>query len=665
MIGTFLLVGTVETASAFVQYPTSQNRDYTHQTTTSPIVTPQLSSSEARRWLSLASSLSSTTFDYEYDPPNPDASPGPPAAYFEDLSTSYPKGTPAGLRGEAIRSALLSHRCIGWDLSDGLLSMGGMLQIRGRGTLPFLNNKLTQQFGSGKSGNAAASSSTMSNSYQEACMLDAKGRLIDLLRVAVIHPELAYVLTSPGYSSQDLLERLDPFVFPLDEVELTCYNSEGDHPATSFTYTLMSTQYLDVQKVMREQAALPLSSSGMVFPGTQQSVMWSVNDGVQILVVPSTGLPAVAGVGYTLVFFGTNGESATQLGRQTWQRLISEYNSDGPIEVGAREYETLRIEVGQPAYGLEFGKGIVASSSPAFIEGDDSKTGKDSMIKTSPLELHFRSTLNLDKGCYLGQEGIASVLKNPRGPPRTLYSVIFDDDFNLYETQSRGDNSKVENLTVLPRPGQTLYALGSNEKLMVGSLTSVGEAGGTGGRETLALALVKRADSIQKQMKELDLEISREMEDFFDVKAGGSGMIQPPPMDPLDGLEVIVEGTFTVGVLKCIPSRRGIRRDGNMFDERLTVEGLAEEESILVKTTARAYQEEVGSTGSSSSSSSSMMDLDDSATLEEIQAEAVKAAAEAEAAASEAKRKAEKLEMLKKRAEEAMARRKGKGKQQE
>ena len=48
------------------------------------------------------------------------------------------------------------------------------------------------------------------------------------------------------------------------------------------------------------------------------------------------------------------------------------------------------------------------------------------------------------------------------------------------------------------------------------------------------------------------------------------------------------------------------------------------------------------------------------ASLQQIEAEAVKAAEEAKAAAAEAKRKAEKMEMLKKRAEEAMARRKQK-----
>jgi hypothetical protein len=228
-----------------------------------------------------------------------------------------------------------------------------------------------------------------------------------------------------------------------------------------------------------------------------------------------------------------------------------------------------------------------------------------------------------------------------------LYAVLFQDDFNVYESQSRGDKSNVENLTTLPQPGQNIFALGSNEQLLVGTLTSVGEAGGTGNPTTVALALVKRADSLQKQMKELDLEIPRDAKTFLDSDvASGSGMVQPPPMDPLDGLEVVVEGTFTVGILRSVPSRR-LRRNSNMFDDSIKVEGLPDMDLRLEANTA------IGT-------SSSDGDLDDQATLEQIQAEAAKAAAEAEAAAAEAKRKAEKMEMLKKRAEEAMAKRKQK-----
>jgi folate-binding Fe-S cluster repair protein YgfZ len=507
---------------------------------------------------------------------------------------------------------------------------GGILKIEGRGTLEFLHNKLTANF--------LTPVDSINNflDFQEACLLDAKGRLVDWLRVSVLSNERepqAWILTSPGpFSSADLLERLDPFVFPMDQVTLTSFDKTQEN---AFAFSLASTQYEHVRKVIldlqKTDKKLPLSTSGMVFPsGRYQSALWEVNDQLQILVVPSVGLPSVACVGYSFVFMGSR--EATQLGRSVLEYLIGDDNAVGPIEVGPRELETLRVQAGQPGFGHEFGRHQAASRS-----------NNDDMIKTSPLELHWKSTLNLEKGCYLGQEGVASMLKNPRGPPRLLYSVIFQDDFNCYEAQSRGDNSGVDNLTLLPQPGQNLYALGSNEKILVGTITSMGEAGGTGSPDTVALALVKRPDSVQKQMKEMQIEIPRNDGDFSDTDImSGSGILQPPPMDPLDGLEIIVEGTFTIGVLRSIATRR-FRHDANMFDDSIQVKELDERP----KKASPWQKDDQAASG-------------DSDVIKDIEAVAAKAAEEAERAAQEAKRKAEKMEMLKKRAEEAMSRRKQK-----
>ena len=602
---------------------------------------------------------------YEYIPPNPDASPG--KFHMPELRSSYPPGTPAGLRGEAIRSVLTTtERCIGWNLSTNTeTSMGGLLQISGRGTLDFLNGKLTRDF-----------RNISGNSFREACLLDAKGRLIDVLRVTLEDDNRrALVLTSPGHSSADLLKRLDPFVFPMDEVKLTNFcNDKTDESGDnhSFAFTLASTQYKHVQDVIREQSKLLLDDDEMVFPGMSQGVIWkprgNTGDNVQILVVPSTGVSFAACVGYTFVFFGS-GSDATTLGRQIWEHLIAEDNLEGPVEVGALEYETLRVEAGQPAYGHEYGIALATRRQKkleqetkriANDEGGKRKKKKTSsdLIKTSPFELHFNSMVDLDKGCYLGQEGIAAVLRNSRGAPRTLYTVVFQDDFNIYESQSRGDKSSFDNLTNLPRPGQKLYALGSNEELQVGTLTSVGEAGGTGGGSTVGLALIKRADGIQKRMKELDLEIPRDANNFLDVDVStGSGIIQPPPMDTLEGLEIIVEGTFTVGVLKAIPSRQpGMRRNSNMYDPDVEVESIEDFESTLSSSSTTQSE----STEIEDGIDDMNIDDNDLAELEQLETEVAQATAAAEAAAAEAKRKADKMELLKKRADEAMARRKEK-----
>lgn len=197
-------------------------------------------------------------------------------------------------------------------------------------------------------------------------------------------------------------------------------------------------------------------------------------------------------------------------------------------------------------------------------------------------------------------------------------------------------------------PGQQLFVLGSSERIAVGTLTSVGEAGGSGDATTVALALIKRPDTIQKQMKDMDLGIDRDIARMHKMEVEvGSGIIQPPPMDPLDGLRVNVQGTFSVGVLKSVPSRR-MQRDANMFDDSIRVR------NILLD----GFPSDV-------SLQNGLKDVKGAKPIEmqspqELQAELEMAKLEAETATQNAKRKAEKLDLLKKRAEEAMARRKQK-----
>jgi len=545
-----------------------------------------------------------SSFEYEYIAPNPDASPQEEPS---QLVSAYPEGTPPGLRGEAVRSALRSGRCIGWQQQQSSSSSqdnvgeGGILQIKGTGTRDFLNNKFTQEF--------TLNSGT---TYQEACLLDAKGRLVDRLMISLTDEETAFIMTSPGHSSTDLLARLDPFVFPLDRISLANLDT--------CTFSLASIQWKDIELAIQTLPTVQKNPGSFPFPRrADQCTVWNWDNGssTQVLVIPSIGgIPSQVCVGFTFVFFGPEGKTD---GRQVWNFLTGDSNAMGPIGIGPAEYEPLRIEGGVPAFGREMGK----------------------TVKTSPLELHLKDTINMDKGCYLGQEGVASIVKNPRGPPRMLYSVVFDDDVNTYETRSRGDKSTLENLTRMPHTGDNLYALGSNEKINVGTITSVAEAGSTGKRCVVGLALIRRADSILKQLKEFDIEIDRGDED-----TESDGMIMPPPLDPLDGMEIIVGGTFTTGRLKMVPSR-GFRKGQNIFtlEERVTVRDYFDEASPT--TTLRSPVVDDGEDNIAPK-------VDPAKQL----AEAAKAEAAAKAMEAEVRRKAEKMEMLKKRAEEAMARRK-------
>ena len=520
---------------------------------------------------------------------------------YEDLPSTYPDGIPAGMRAEAITSALKSGRCIGWNLQSppNRLSSGGMLEIKGKGMKDFLNNKLTQQFDS---------FSGERSYFDEACLLTPKGRVVDRLKVARTDDQTAYLLTSPGYSAQTLSNQLDPFIFPLDQIELSLYKK-----ATVFT--LASTQWLHVQDVIRRQVLKDEPSSTVnnakLPMSTSQSTLLQLEDGIKLLIMPSTGLPQQLCVGYTLVFFSENTNDSSTRGQAIWDFLTSEENADGPIALGAREYENLRILAGQSAFGRELAQDV------------------------SPLELAWDATVSLEKGCYLGQEGVASIVKNPRGPPRTIYQVVFDDDENVYNNEG----SSADNLTRYPKVGDKLFVLGSNGEIQAGTITSTAEPGGTGEACTVGLALIRRADSILKQMKKLDLEPYQPPVNMLDEiesssAPDASGMIEPPPLDPLDGLEVIIGDSFTIGRLRMVPSRR-YRPGTSLLDPMIEVDELPEEGKEMA---VKIQSEETSAA--------------------ETQEETTTSVEEAEAAAAEAKRKAEKMEMLKKRAEEAMARRK-------
>lgn len=637
-------------------------------------------------------SSSSITIDFEYEPPNPGANYYN-SIYQTDLSSAYPPGTPSGLRGEAVRSALRSGQCIAYKFDQTPLQHG-LLRVQGQGTLNFLNNKLSNKF-------AMPSSSSQSNScglFRAAALLTARGRMIDRVGVAVLAPSssssskpCAYIQTSPRHKASDLFARLDPFVFPLDQVKLEALGD--DH---AFGFTLASIQRKDVIRAFDKFVRPKLGITNDIQLPTilKECLAWHNpdNGSLQLLAMPTVDLPDCAAAGYTFWYFGKDNDD--KVGQTIWQTLTSDANSQGPVAIGPLEYESLRIQAGQPGFGFE-------------MTGRDEKTSDTT--PATPLELHAGSDvlIDTDKGCYMGQEGIASILKNPRGPPRLLYQVVFGDEFNLYDSETAGEaasSTAVENLTRLPQPGDTLYVLGSNEEIAVGTLTSVAEPGSSGDPETLGLALVRRADSILKSMQARDLAIPR-VYDITEQQDSSSGIIQPPPMDPLDGLEVILQGTFTVGTLRSIPSRR-FAPGRNMFDEdvpdfvndwslsdqddsgsegsaRVTRVPLAEgrasgdvyeprpkrtrdTQDEIPTWTNNEEEDAIAAEWERDDQTDSEPSNEDKGELEleqaRIEAEAAQKAAEV--AAAEAERKAAKMEMLRKRAEEAMAKRKAKQKGQ-
>ena len=629
----------------------------------------------SNRSLLRRSSSSSSNFDYEYIPPRNAEEGRALLKQPSSLPSSYPDGTPAGLRGEAIRSAIRS-RCIGWNFGIDSPLQYGIVEIVGTNSdspaqsmeflTQFLNGKFTRQF----SVNSAAT-------FKEASFLNAKGRLVDRIGIAVCSSSsktaAAYLLTSPGHRSEDLYQVLDKFVFPFDNVRLR-------HSRNFVVFSLLSSKHGILQECF-DRIMLPrlradgslLSEAEYMLPPIDQSLSISLAD-TTLVVLPTAGLPSCAGWGYTFCFLPHQETSPSDtVGARLWRYLISEECPDGPIELGALEYETLRIECGQPAYSMEMTAKASRFDMKGVGDGEDTDASTSSAsTPASPLELGLQGTIDLDKGCYQGQEGIASILKNKRGPPRSLYQVVFPDETNIYDYQSQGEltsnrGTTPENLTRMPLPNDTLYVLGSNEEIMVGRITSVAEPSGTGEPVTLALALIRRADSILASMKQMGIDMPMD-----DVTIGSStdasGLIPPPPLDPLDGLEVIIGGTYTMGTLRILPSRRGgIRK--NLFsndDIPMFVHNLPSDEETNDLVPLTKLNDDSGRT--STVRSPLMVEdaviegssLDDDMEIGDESEDLNRAIAEAEEAAKEAQRKAEKLEMLRRRAEEAMERRKQK-----
>jgi hypothetical protein len=470
----------------------------------------------------------------------------------------------------------------------------------------------------------------------------------------------AFVMPSPGHEGTALFQIFDPFIFPMDQVRLK------DLSESSCLFALASTELAHVDAVFVDQflpklrglVSDPSSFRSVVLPKQRESLKMNLGESSKgrLLILPHIGLPECAMVGYTFLFL--NDEK--NIGNDVWQHLIGDNNPRGPVEVKGLEYESLRIEAGQPAFGHEV--------TGAWKEPE--------ITSPTPLELHQNAgVIDVSKGCYLGQEGIASVMKNPRGPPRSLYAIVFEDDDNGYQHLSEGDESDVENLTKIPRRGDKLFVLGSNEEIQVGVITSIAEPQSTGDPTIVGLGLMRRPDSILKQMKSKELQIPRGIASSFstmpvDLAAidSPSGIIPPPPLDSLHGLEVIVGGTFTIGMLRSLPSRR-LPNGKNMFVDQeqvfLTREEMLDQGYVDIEfsdmSATELIDEKLTEFAIDSGMNSNKSEL---VAADEDQKDAGAKPIADDTAEAEAKRKAAKMEILKQQAEEALARRRRKKQEQ-
>ncbi len=681
------------------------------------------------------------------------------------LSSAYDRNLPAALVGEAVRSALRSDRGICFDFTTDQYAneqseskLLSVIRVKGEGTASFINAKFSRSIPNRKifgDESSTALKLVRKGHAFETAYLSAKGRIIDRLLVLSFsgskeegNEDDSFLITSPGNSGNTLYNQLSPLVFPMDKVTLSDFakTSETDSMIKTNVITLACSSLSNAQHSFRTNILdlLQMTSDEFEFPPKEVCHHYRVGGAVDAYIAEHTFLSPEICRGYTIVFQEST-SSGSLLVEQVWQKLTAEDNDRGPVGVGSLEYNTLRVEGGWAGYGQEMtGDGPKklnqleaamkeklakrrsrsvstdnqkeSNSSPQEEEGGTDNADEVYYSKANPLELHLQHLVDTEKGCYQGQEGVASLLKNKRGFPRQLYQVVFydsenefDDDFggafSLINTvnnealrsfqQMQKEADPLANDTRQPRAGDKLFALGSSEKIQVGTITSVAEPNGTGDRTTIALAMVRRPGPILNAIKDAGLDLPRWWEeDAEDDNMGGSdprniaketndsGIMMPPPLDALVNLEVVLEGTYTVGRLKSIPSRRmksstknkdvasllDYEARGEIVDARDDGPALFKYQfaDAEIKTTSEMAEDQMSPSLTYNDNDIEEGDDeedDDEIITDEQIAQAEKEAAEAEAAAAQAKRKAEKMAQLKARAEAAMAARRKKKQQ--
>ena len=289
------------------------------------------------------------------------------SAEKELLPSTYDVSLPAGLRGEAVRSALKSDRGVCFDFTSSSSSVKnvGVVKVSGKGTAGFLNNKLSNTF---PSKIHEATSHFNPNGLEvkvergvaiEGGLLNSKGQIIDNLNVCSFPSSdgiEAHMMTSPGHAGSQLFDRLDPFIFPLDGVKLKdmCPTEIGESSDKSQVFAFAATKIETAQNCIKE-SVLPVFDEWNLdtffsFPNKHECIRYSFSEGneqiAEVIICEEVMLPSCVSNGYTVVITdqAQNSNDRPTLGSKVWELSTSEHNFNGPVALGPLEYETLRIE---------------------------------------------------------------------------------------------------------------------------------------------------------------------------------------------------------------------------------------------------------------------------------------------------------------------------------
>lgn len=232
----------------------------------------------------------------------------------------------------------------------------GCLKLSGDDRLRYLHNQSTNDFQKLQPGQGC-----------DTVFVTSTARTIDLA-TAYVTEEAVLVIVSPN-RRQLLMEWLDRYLFPMDQVELT---DVSEHTAI-FSLVGQETQAW-LGKLGVEIAAEAGYASHQLLRLGDISVRVAVGSGL--------ALP-----GYTLIV-------AKDDAARLWQYLIEM----GAVAMGDRVWSQLRILQGRPA--------------PEYELTDD----------YNPLEAGLWQTISFSKGCYIGQETIAR-LNTYQGVKQQLWGI--------------------------------------------------------------------------------------------------------------------------------------------------------------------------------------------------------------------------------------------------
>jgi tRNA-modifying protein YgfZ len=242
----------------------------------------------------------------------------------------------------------------------------GLLKLSGDDRLRYLHNQSTNDFQSLKSGQGC-----------ETVFVNSTARTIDLT-TAYVTDEAVLILVSAN-RRQYLLEWLDRFIFPMDQVEL------GDISESYAVFNLIGRecdrlwQQLGIDTIIDR----PQYSHQLVEIASKNSQ----NQNISLRVAVGNGLTIP---GYTLI---VPVAESTQLQAKLTQM--------GAIPLEEQDWEQLRIQEGRPTPDRELTEDY------------------------NPLEAGLWHTISFDKGCYIGQETIAR-LNTYKGVKQRLWGIKLD-----------------------------------------------------------------------------------------------------------------------------------------------------------------------------------------------------------------------------------------------